>query len=288
MLAIILLWVLHELLHKFISKRGMSTAAEYRWNKISSYAVLLLGVLLVGRIWFAGFESIGTIIGLASAGIAIALKDPLVNMVGLAYIAWQRPFNVGDRIEIGDVKGDVVDQQMMQFTVMEIGSWVEGDQYTGRMQHIPNGKIFQQPLANYSDDYAYLWDEIHVRLTFESNWQKANEIVQSALDEHCSETSEQAEKALKRASHQFMILSTHSTFEPHVYTRVEEFGIQLDARYIVEYRNRRKVKNELWQNILTKFNAEEDIAFAYPTWRFVKNGHSGPEDMAGMVPPEVQ
>ena len=95
--------------------------------------------------------------------------------MGLGYIAWQQPFGVGDRIEIGDFKGDVVDQQLMQFTIMEVRNWVDGDQYTGRMVHVPNGILFQKPLGNYSDDYAYLWDEIHVRLTFESNWQKAKD-----------------------------------------------------------------------------------------------------------------
>jgi len=86
---------------------------------------------------------------LLSAGIAIALKDVFVNLAGFIFIMWRQPLEVGHRIQIGEVAGDVVDIRPFQFTILEIGNWVDADQSTGRMIHIPNGKIFTENLANY-------------------------------------------------------------------------------------------------------------------------------------------
>lgn len=267
LLALVLLSALKFLTNKMITRKATSSRLEYRLHKAMDYATVFLGIIVIGRIWFAGFKSITTIIGFASAGIAFALKDPIINIAGWAYILWQKPFNVGDRIEIGSTKGDVVDQQLMQFTVMEIGRWIDGDQNTGRMIHVPNGLIFHQSLSNYSDDFAYLWDELKIRLTFESNWEKAKKIVGEILESYTEEVRKPAEKALREASHKFMIMQADGKFEPHIYTEVKDFGVLLDGHYIVEYRKRRKASHEIWENILTEFSKHSDITFAYPTWR---------------------
>ena len=266
-IALVLLWALRYLVNKIVTKRAPNTKIEYRCHKAIGYITVGIGIFLLARIWVEGFESISTIIGLASAGIAIALKDPIINIAGWGYILWEDPFSVGDRIEIGEFKGDVVDQQLMQFTIMEIGNWIHGDQNTGRMIHVPNGMIFHAPLSNYSDDFAYLWDEKEVRLTFESNWKRAKEIIQEILEEYTKEVSKEAEKALRKASHKFMIMQDNRKFVPHVYTQVTEYGVMLDAHYIVEYSKRRKASHEIWEKILTEFNKCDDIMFAYPTWR---------------------
>ena len=92
---------------------------------------------------------------------------------------WKRPFEVGDRIQIGDQKGDVIDQRIFMFTVLEIGNWVDADQSTGRVIHIPNGKIFLETLASYTKGFEYIWNEIPVQVTFESDWRKAKNILES-------------------------------------------------------------------------------------------------------------
>ncbi|MFH1566425.1 MAG: mechanosensitive ion channel domain-containing protein, partial [Gemmatimonadota bacterium] len=147
--AILLLWGLHRLLLYVRFRRSDDAASLYRWRKTSSYVFCALGVFIVGRVWFEGMQSLSTYLGLLSAGVAIALRDPIVNLAGWAFILWRRPFEVGDRVQIGDYRGDVIDQRIFQFTLMEIGNWVDADQSTGRVIHVPNGIVFTQVQANY-------------------------------------------------------------------------------------------------------------------------------------------
>ena len=79
-----------------------------------------------------------------------------MNLVGWQYIVWKKPFDVGDRIEIGQNSGDVIDITPFNFTVMEIGNWVNADESTGRIIHVPNGQVFTQPLANYGKGFQFI------------------------------------------------------------------------------------------------------------------------------------
>ena len=113
-----------------------------------------------------------------SAGLAIALKDMLSDLAGWVFILWRKPIEVGNRIQIGENSGDVIDVRPFQFTILEIGNWVKADQSTGRIIHIPNGSVFLQPLCNYDMGFKFIWNEIPVMITFDSDWEKAKEILQ--------------------------------------------------------------------------------------------------------------
>ena len=101
----------------------------------------------------------------------------MTNLAGWVFIAIRKPFAVGDRIEIGDHTGDVIDMRLFQFTLVETGNWVDADQSTGRIIHIPNGWVFRQSTANYTAGFNFIWNEIPVTVTFESNWEKARDIL---------------------------------------------------------------------------------------------------------------
>lgn len=107
-----------------------------------------MGALVVARLWFVGLQSLSTFLGLLTAALAIALQDPIVNLAGWLFLIWRRPFRVGDRIQIGDIRGDVIDMRIFQFSLLEIGNWVNADQSTGRVIHVPNGKVFREPQAS--------------------------------------------------------------------------------------------------------------------------------------------
>ena len=141
-LAIFVFVILRKIILKLVFNRTGDGLIRYRWQKYSSYIVYIVAIVVVGRIWFEGIQSLATYLGLLSAGIAIALKDPLTNVTGWFFILSRSPFVVGDRIQIGAHSGDVVDINIFKFTLMEVGRWGEGEQSTGRILHIPNGKIF--------------------------------------------------------------------------------------------------------------------------------------------------
>lgn len=269
---ILVISLLRTLILRLVISQTENSELRYHWRKTSSYIVAILYVLIVSRIWFDAFRSVATIIGLASAGLAIALRDPIVNLFGMFFILWRKPFKVGDRIEVDGNAGDVIDIRLFNFTILEIGQWVDADQSTGRVRMIPNGILFQRPLANYTKGFPYIWDELSVYLTFESDWAKAKELMQSIADDKGSEFVEQAQENLKMATREYLIIYRKLT--PIVYTKVERDGVKLTIRYLTEARRRRGMKQVLWEAILTVFAQHDKIRFAYHTTRFVSD-HSG-------------
>jgi small-conductance mechanosensitive channel len=267
--TILIVLILRRLILNIVFRKFEDARFRYRWRKSSAYIAFFLVVLVLGRVWFEGFQSIATYLGLVSAGVAIALKDLLVNLAGWIFIIWRKPFEVGDRIQIGNQSGDVIDIRIFQFTLMEIGNWVDADQSTGRVIHVPNGKVFTEPQANYHKGFQYIWNEIPVLVTFESNWKRAKEILYRIGVEHAEHLSESAERKIKEASRKFMIFYTK--LSPAVYTGVKDSGVLLTIRYICEPRRRRDSEQAIWEDILKEFTTCNDIDFAYPTQRFYNN-----------------
>jgi small-conductance mechanosensitive channel len=258
---------------RIVYRRVADTKALYQWRKTLTYVTYLLTLLAVGRIWIQGFESVSTFLGLLTAGLAIALRDPIVNFAGWIFIVSRRPFEVGDRIQIGTNQGDVIDIRVFQFTLMEIGNWVAADQSTGRVIHIPNGRVFQEAQANYSKGFAYIWNEIPILVTFESDWRKAKEILTEVANRDAAHLSKAAEESVRLAARQFMIFFTH--LSPVVYTKIADSGVLLTIRYLCEPRKRRSTEEKIAEDILTRFAECPDIDFAYPTYRIYDNATEG-------------
>jgi len=271
--AILILWAARRILLALVFRRVEDIRARYRWQKISSYVFVPAGILIVGRIWYAGFSSLATFLGLVSAGIAIALKDLLVNLAGWGFILWRRPFEVGDRIQLGEHAGDVIDIRIFQFTLLEIGNWVDADQSTGRIIHIPNGKVLTDVLANFTKGFQYIWNELPVLVTFESDWQKAKELLEGIAEKHGAHLTKAAEERIREVSRRFMIF--YSALTPIVYTSVADCGVLLTLRYLCEPRRRRGSTQDVWEEILVEFARHNDIDFAYPTYRYYDNRQEG-------------
>lgn len=272
-IIILALWSARVILLRLVWQRTEDVRIRYIWQKISIYLISIIIIILLGMLWFKGFGELGTFLGLLSAGLAIALKDPLTNIVGWFFIIIRKPFTLGDRIQIGHHAGDVIDIRIFQFTLMEIGNWVDADQSTGRVIHIPNGIVFTEATANYSKGFEYIWNEIPVLITFESNWRKAKDILTDIINKHAEYLSKPAEKKIKESSKKFMIF--YHEFTPIVYTNVKNSGVLLTIRYLCEPRRRRGTQQAIWEDILDHFSQNEDIDFAYPTQRFYDNLKEG-------------
>jgi small-conductance mechanosensitive channel len=268
-LIIIIFLLLRLLLIKILWKSTDDVKIRYRWRKVITYVVAVLAIVFLVQVWFEGFRNVGTFMGLLTAGLAIALKDLVTNIAGWLFLIIRRPIAVGDRIQIGEVAGDVIDIRLFQFTVLEIGNWVDADQSTGRIIHIPNGKIFTEFQANYTRGFQFIWNEIPVLITFESDWQKAKNILTEVVTRHSQHLTQTAEAKIKKAAQKFMIF--YNKLTPTVYTSVRDSGVLLTMRYICEPRNRRGSEQVIWEDVLRQFAQSPDIDFAYPTQRFYHN-----------------
>ncbi|MBN1671084.1 MAG: mechanosensitive ion channel [Kiritimatiellae bacterium] len=250
-----------------LAKRHIEDPARlYRWRRSLAYGTSVLAIILVGRIWIEGLGSIVTFLGLISAGIAVAMHDTIANIAGWAFILWRRPFKVGDRIQIGEVKGDVIDISLFQFSMIEVGNWVSADQSTGRIVHVPNSKVLRETLANYELGFAYVWHEVPVLITFESDWRKAKGVLKEIAAAKAEPLSQGAAEQIRRAAMRYLIYFDKLT--PIVYTTVKDSGVLLTIRYIVKPRQRRGSEEAIWEAILDEFAKHDDITLAYPTTRF--------------------
>ena len=265
LLIILALWFLRLLVMFIINTQVDGLKTRYKWRKTSTYVAVILGVILITPLWVS-FQSLTTFLAVAIVGLIIALQGPLNDLAGWLLIIWRRPFQVGDRVEIGEHDGDVVDIRVMQFTLLEIGNWVHADQSTGRVLHVPNRKVLSEGLANYNQGLGYIWHEIEVHLTFESNWELAKTILADIASRDAAHLSPDATERVQRAARRYLIYYPKLT--PIVYSRVERSGILLTLRYLCDPRRRRSTEQAIWEDILRDFAQYPDIEFAYPTQRF--------------------
>lgn len=264
---------LNLLVRRVVHRQVGDTARRYSIKKATNYTLGFVVLLVLVLVWTRGGTGIATYLGIASAGLAIALQDPLINLAGWIFIVVRRPFVAGDRIEIGRHRGDVIDVRLFQFSLIEIGNWVDADQSTGRIIHMPNGLVFRDTIANYTQGFNFIWDEIPVTVTFESDWRRAKQILAEIAERHSAIPSDDAAAQVREATQTFFIQYQHLT--PIVWTSVSDIGVTLTLRYLCEPRRRRSIANGIWESILDAFSGAEDIDFAYPTTRYYDNRAEG-------------
>ncbi len=269
LLIVIFLFLIQNRILKIAHEKIEDYKTRYDWQKTSSYITVALAIVIFGILWFDNYKDLSTILGFLTAGLAIALKDMVMDIVGWFFIMWRKPFYAGDRIQIGEHRGDVVDVRLFQFSILEVGNWVEAEQFTGRIIHIPNGKVFTEMIFNYNRGFKFIWDEIPVLITNESDWKKAKNILQKITEKYTGSTSIETKEHLSETSKKFLI--NISSLDPTVYTKIEPFGTSLTLRYLCLPRERRNTHELISEEILEELAKHDDIDFAYPTHRIYSN-----------------
>ena len=239
----------------------------YYFRKLISFTSALLIAVIVGLNFVGDFGSLTAVLGLAGAGLAIALQDPIVSLVGWFLIAGRFGISVGDRVEINEVKGDVIDIGLLRVAVLEVGNWVGAEQSTGRVVFFPNSFIFKSHYFNYSTGNSFIWDEIRITVTYESDWKRAREIIEEVALRISQSFIEAARHNQKQIERQFHI--NLGTLTPCVYVSIADSGVDLLLRYLTGIRQRRSTQDQICQEILEAFENAKNIDLAYPTRRSV-------------------
>lgn len=263
--TIVLVLVGRRVARRLVHRNVEDTDAAYRANKIINYVATAIFIITAAFIWFDAFSALPTYLGLLSAGIAIALADVLKNMVGWVYILSRKPLQVGDRIEVDGFKGDVVDIRLFRFSLMEIDGWVDAEQSTGRLVHVPNGIVFNKQVANYTEGFGFVWHEVPVLITFESDWKLAERLMHEVLERDAPDVEGTAGATIRATARRYSIRV--GTLTPTVYLSVRDSGVLLTARYLVEARTRRGREDRVWRSILEAFAEHPNVDLAYPTVR---------------------
>ena len=272
--AIVVLWLLRFLVKRIIWDKAQRVETRYRWRKTTGYVYILLVFLVLFRIWFNPTWNIVNIVALVAAALILSLQDLIKSLAGWFALVWMRPFQVGDRIQIDNgITGDVIDIRVFKFSLNEVGNWVHADQSTGRVMHVPNSVVLDKTIVNFTETFPYIWIELPILITFESDWQEAKDILQKIADEHSHKVSSNAKAKIKEASKHYMIYYTMLT--PIIYTSVDSCGVLLTMRLLVEPHKRRNCEHAIWEDVLKEFARHKNIDFAYPTQRFYNHQAEG-------------
>lgn len=236
-------------------------ARRYRAVKLVGRLATLMTFITIVALWSAGLNDFVTVLTVIGAGLVLAMREVLLSFVGWLNIVLRAPFRQGERIEINGVRGDVVDVRLFHSTMMEVGGWVDADQSTGRLVHIPNSWVYLYPVYNYTRGFGFIWNEISVTVTFRSDWQAAREIMLSLAQTSADIIAQQAKDEIRRMSREYLI--HFSILTPFVYVRITGNGIRLTLRYLCEARKRRGTEHALSISILDAFKEHGGIELAY-------------------------
>jgi small-conductance mechanosensitive channel len=268
LLTAVSIYLIGVLIISLINRQVRNLRKRHNARKITLYTTVLTILVFSIVFWLESVKSVAVIVSIIGAGLVVALQEVILCFSGWVLIIFKRPFTVGDRVEIGSVKGDVIDVRMFQTALLEVGNWVKADQSTGRVVHVPNSNVFKERVFNYTRGFNFIWNEVKVTITFESNWKKAKEIVLRQAGPEAERLQTKVQSSIRKMAREYMI--HYEKFTPIVYVNIVDYGIELTLRYLTEVRQRRSSEDQISRNILKEFAREKKIQFAYPTYRIVK------------------
>jgi len=228
-------------------------------------------------IWFDNPSRLATGVGLVGAGLAFAMQKVVTSFAGYFVILRGATFNIGDRIKMGGVRGDVISLNFIQTVIMEMGEppsvqeedpgmWVHSRQYSGRIATISNAEIFNQPVYNYSRDFQYIWEEMRFPISFRDDRRRAEEIILQAVREHTQDIARMAQPELERLKERFFV--EQSEIGPRVYLRITDNWVELAVRFLCQTHNIRELKDRISRQILEGLE-EAKIGIASGTYEIV-------------------
>ncbi|MGP1993160.1 mechanosensitive ion channel family protein [Zobellia laminariae] len=249
----LLLWIIFIVfsigfLRKLLKKRISDVTIRYKAQKgVELVGYFLIFLLILISFTVKSIADYTIIIGLFTAGITFTLQELILSITGSFYIFFVRVYKPGDRIEINGIKGDVIDIDSIYTTLMELGEWVSSDNYSGRIVKISNSFVFKGPIKNYSMDFPFLWDELNIMVTYESDIALAKKIILDDATELLSEyTKNSLTKWKEMVAHYYI---EDATLEPTVALKITDNWIEINLRYITDYKRRRITKNQLFERI---------------------------------------
>ena len=247
----------------FVVRRITDLKTRYTAKKAISVLSIIFILVLCLRIWVTDTSSLIVSYGIIGAAIAFALQDMFKNFVGGFLIIISSMYRVGDRISIDDKYGDVMDIGIMSTTLMEIRGWVSGDQPSGRLLFIPNGFVMNHSLYNYTRDHSFVWDEISIPVTYDSDWKLAKDLILGIVIKETASMTEQAEEEIEQIGEKYYL--PKKVVEPSVYITLTDNWITLDVRFVSDARNRRILRSRLSELILAAIEKEDRVTISSTT-----------------------
>lgn len=266
-LFILLLWLLsralHRLAHAVLPDRQHLEFWSRQFIRIGTTIVGIVGVV---SIWFDDPGRAAAALGLISAGLAFALQRVVTAFAGYFVILRGETFNVGDRIKMGGVRGDVIGISFLQTTIMEMGQppaaqdedpgmWIQARQYSGRIVTVTNAKIFDEPVYNYTRDFPYIWEEVRIPVSYTADWTRAESVMLAAAERHGVQEAELPTSMMSELQRRYFMEAPD--VRPRTFLRLTDNWIEIAVRFVTAEHGIRHVKDQIARDILAEFKAAQ-------------------------------
>ncbi|HEX6970041.1 MAG TPA: mechanosensitive ion channel family protein [Micromonosporaceae bacterium] len=259
--------VVASLLGRLLARLIRDSYTRYYARKGVRYVVAVVLLLALAAVWrpFAGRA--GVVIGLAAAGVALAMQEVIAALAAWVSILTGRHYRVGDRIQLGVVRGDVLDITPLRTKLLEIGG---GDlatgedrrngpspratterrarQHTGRIVSVSNRMIFSEPVYNSSAIFDHLWEELTLPIPYGDDWRLAERILREEAERASSSAA--AQEAIAAIGRRYPVARTE--IDPRVFVEITDNWVELSARFVVPVRQARAVKDEITRRVLDR------------------------------------
>jgi len=267
-IGVVIIWIIIKLIQRKLFSKIQDDDDRYKAKKISSFIGYFLTFVLLMIVFSDKLGGFTMALGVAGAGIAFALQEVIASFAGWLAIMFGGFYKTGDRVQVGGIKGDVMDIGVLRTTIMETGQWVDGDLYNGRIVLIANSFIFKEPVFNYSGDFPFLWDEIKIPIQYGSNYDRTKEILLEVGNAVAGDLTEQSKAKWTELETKFRLEDAQT--EPVVSLIATDNWVEFTLRYVVSYKKRRFTQTELFTQILKQIEATNgEIKFASATFQLV-------------------
>lgn len=242
-ILVLLIWLLRSILLRILFQRIKTARTQHVARQIVGYTAFMLGVVLIGRLWLEGFQSLLMVLTLVVAALVVSLKELILNIASWSVIAWRQLFTVGDRIKIGAHFGEVVETGIIYITIIEMEEKLYAEPQGHRVVRIPNSLVLTQPVVNYTRGSHILWYELTLALRLDSNWKKARTLLLQILQQHSISQTEAGDEV-----------------GADVLLTVRDGRIVLTGRYFCDSYRHLDVEQEIWQAVLDAMQNAADIS----------------------------
>ncbi|SNT10364.1 Small-conductance mechanosensitive channel [Ekhidna lutea] len=267
-LGAIIIWSIGRLIQSKLFSKIKDTDSRYKAKKFGSFLAWVAIIVYFSIVYSSKLGGLTVALGVAGAGIAFALQEVIASVAGWLAILFGGFYKTGDRVQLGGIKGDIIDIGVLRTTLMELGQWVDGDLYNGRIVRIANSFVFKEPVFNYSADFPFLWDEVKIPVKFGSDYQLAEELIQKAGDKITGAYAEEAKGKWKEMTEKYLIESAN--INPMVSLVANDNWVEFTLRYIVDFKKRRITKNDVFKEILSSVDKSQGkIILASATFELV-------------------
>lgn len=252
-----LILLVKGIINRTLNKNIKSTDNKYRARKAIGFISYILMVMVVLLAYNDKLGNIGITLGVIGAGIAFALQEVIISLAAWLNIMVTGVISVGQRVKIGEIKGDIIDIGVLSTVVMEVGDWIDGDLYNGRIVTLANSFVFKESVHNYSAEYPFLWDEIQIPIRTESDFHLARTVFKKVLDEVCLEYTAESKSKWHQLTNKYRV--EEAQVEPMISLKFDENWITFTLRYVVDYKKRRSTKDIIYSKLLDEINQYENI-----------------------------